>query len=326
MQSMLLAQTMSDIFKDIILSLQMECQMEIRRFTAVTIPHEGGEEGPGTLTRQQRQENSVWLLGWFEVQRIVQRNEVVIDITSAFPYACQVRKDLDELLEYDSSHLKLIGVIYDDATDTWQPKDDKSWITIAAYTSAFFVRMCVKSDNPFTVDLNQAWPTWKGAFEEFSERQVLFFIKKFKERKLDEIKAAKTTKTKAKLSKANAENKLRNEETERLKLEARQQNNNQSETDPIKQKEDYDAAEAERIKQKNLAEKEARLKRHEVSKSNKVFKEFFEANSQMFEKAKELHGLGFMSGFARRLKMIEALADGKKPKLRRNKNIDINEN
>ncbi len=109
-------------------------------------------------------------------------------------------------------------------------------------------------------------------------------------------------------------------------MEARQKNNNQSETDQIKQKEDYETAEAERIKQKNLAEKEARLKRHEESKSNKVFTEFFEANSQMFQKAKELHGLGFMSGFARRLKEIEALADGKKPKTRWNKNIDINEN
>jgi len=91
-QSMRLAQSMSDIFKDIILSLQMECQMEIRRFTAVIIPHEGGEEGPGTLNRQQSKVYSVLLLGWFEVQRIVQRNEVVIDITSAFPYACPVIK------------------------------------------------------------------------------------------------------------------------------------------------------------------------------------------------------------------------------------------
>jgi hypothetical protein len=46
----------------------------------------------------------------------------------------------------------------------------------------------------------------------------------------------------------------------------------------------------------------------------------------MFQMATGLHGLGFMSGYGRRLKEMQAFADGKKPKTRWNKNIDINEN
>ena len=42
--------------------------------------------------------------------------------------------------------------------------------------------------------------------------------------------------------------------------------------------------------------------------------------------ATDLNGLGFMQGFGRRLKEMQALANGKKPKTRWNKNIDINEN
>ena len=64
----------------------------------------------------------------------------------------------------------------------------------------------------------------------------------------------------------------------------------------------------------------------EESKNKKVFKDFFQANSRMFQTAQELYGLGFMSGYGRRLQELEALADGKKPKTRWSKSTDINEN
>ena len=51
-------------------------------------------------------------------------------------------------------------------------------------------------------------------------------------------------------------------------------------------------------------------------KDHRVFKDFFQANSEMFEMAQELNGLGFMSGYSRRLKELEAIAEGKKPKTR----------
>lgn len=308
---------MSDTFRDLILSLPIQP----RRYLVDTIPH---NEEPMFLDAQQRVENSVWALDWFEVQRILQKNEEVIDITSAFPKVCHIKQLFVESLGIDPSDPSFkvgVFVMYDKDSGKWTPYNDASALVIAAYTSALFVKMCLTIDNPSHFPYN--WPHWKTAFG-LSDYQVHKFINEAKQLKMDEIKAAKKAKMAAKLAKANAENKARNEEAEQLKKDSRVTENNQlSEPERIKQMEDKAADEAARI---NREEKEAKLKRHEANKNKKVFKEFFEANSQMFEKAKELHGLGFMSGFARRLKMIEALADGKKPKLRRNKNIDINEN
>jgi hypothetical protein len=269
-------------------------------------------------------ENSVWTLDWFEVQRILQKNQEVIDITSAFPKVCHIKHLLAESLGIDHSDPSFkvgVFVMYDKDSGKWKPYNDASALVIAAYTSALFVKMCLLIDNPSHFPYN--WPHWKTAFG-LSDYQVHKFINKAKQLKMDEIKADKKAKKAAKLAKANAENKARSEEAERLKKDSRITENNQlSETERIKQMEDKAAYEAARI---NREEKEAKLKRHEANKNKKVFKDFFEANSRMFQTAQDLHGLGFMSEYGRHLKELEALADGKKPKTRWSKNTDINEN
>lgn len=159
----------------------------------------------------------------------------------------------------------------------------------------------------FTRDYEQQIPNWKNAFEVFK-------------------KTAAQLKKIAAQAKVDAENKVRDEEAKRSKKDSRvtiMENNHRSESE---RKQQIDAADAKRTADKAKADAEARLQIHEANKSKKVFREFFEANSEMFRMATGLHGLGFMSGYGRRLKEMQAFADGKKPKTRWNKNIDINEN
>ncbi len=151
-----------------------------------------------------------------------------------------------------------------------------------------------------------------------STHQALNYINKVKQLELDEIKAAKKAEKADKLAKANAENKARNEESQRLKKDSRvtvMENNHLSETE---RKLQIEAADAKRTADKAKELAEARLQRHEANKNKKVFKEFHKANSEMFQMAADLHELGFMQGYGRRLKEMEALANGKKPKTRWN--------
>jgi multidrug efflux pump subunit AcrA (membrane-fusion protein) len=130
------------------------------------------------------------------------------------------------------------------------------------------------------------------ATSNISTHQALIYINKVKQRELDEIKAAKKAEKAAKLTKANAENKARNEEFQRLKKDSRvtvMENNNLSETE---RKLQIEAADAKRTADKAKELAEARLQRHEANKNKKE---------------------------------MEALANGKKPKTRWNK-TDINEN
>ena len=84
------------------------------------------------------------------------------------------------------------------------------------------------------------------------------------------------------------------------------ENNHRSESE---RKQQIEAADANRTADKAKADAEARLRRHEANKSKKVFREVFEANSEMFQMATGLHGLGFMSGSGRRLKEMQAFVE-----------------